>query len=51
MLTIQKKNLHELGIEGGEEDGEGDDDSDCEVDDEDVEIQGGAVVDEDIEMS
>ena len=46
-----KKNLHELGIEGDEEDGEDDDDSDCKVDDKDVEIQTGTVVDEDIEMS
>ena len=33
-----KKNLHELGIEGDEEDGEDYDNSYCEVDDEDVEI-------------
>ena len=46
-----KKFLHELGIEGDEEDGEDDDDSDFEVDDEDVEIQAGTVVNEDIEMS
>ena len=46
-----KKILHELGIEGDEEDGEHDDDSDCEVDEDDVEIQVGAVVDEDTEMS
>ena len=46
-----KKFLHELGIEGDEEDGEDDDDSDCEVDDEDVEVQAGTVVDENIEMS
>ena len=46
-----KKILHELGIEGYEEDGEDDDDSDCEVDEEDVEIRVGAVVDEDTEMS
>ena len=46
-----KKVLHELGIdEGNEEDREHDDDSDCEVGDEDVEIQAGTVVDEDIEM-
>ena len=45
-----KKISDELGIEEDEEDGEDDDDSDCEVDDEDVEIQAGAVVDEDIEM-
>ena len=46
-----KKTLHELGTEGDEEDGEDDGDSDCEVDDEDVEIQAGTVADEDIEMS
>ena len=46
-----KKILHELGIEGDEEDGEDDDDSDCEFDDEYVEIQAGTVVNEDIEMS
>ena len=46
-----KKFLHELGIAGDQEDGEDDDDSDCEVNDEDVEIQAGPVVDEDIEMS
>ena len=46
-----KKILHELGIDGDEEDGKDDDNSDCEVDDEDVEIQAGPVVDEDIEMS
>ena len=45
-----KKLLHELGIKGGEEDGEDNDNSDCEVDDEDVEIQAGTVVGEDIEM-
>ena len=46
-----KKILPELGIKADEEDGENDDDSDCEVDDEDVEIQAGTVVNEDIEMS
>ena len=46
-----KKILHELGIEGDEEDGEDDDDSDCKVDGEDVEIQAWTVVNEDIEMS
>ena len=46
-----KNFLHELGIEGDEDDGEDDDDSDCKVDDEDVEIQAGTVVHEDIKMS
>ena len=39
-----KKKLHELGIEGDEEDGEDDDNSDCEVDDKDVEFQAGTAV-------
>ena len=46
-----KKILHELRIEGDEEDGEDDDDGDCEVNDGDVEIQAGTVVNEDIEFS
>ena len=46
-----KNFLHELGFEGDEEDGEDSDDSNCDVAEKDVEIQAGAVVDEDIEMS
>ena len=46
-----KKILHELRIEGDEEDGEDDDDGDCEVNDGDVAIQAGTVVNEDIEFS